>query len=78
MSSPPTGDLLQTNGDAAHNDSAGDLTNASQEEPSNEGDEEEAIVPVSTSADPYSGLDNAFGVYLADEPRPQKDLLDMI
>ena len=48
--------------------------------PSVEGDDDDGgAVSAPASADPYAGLDNAFGGYMADEPRPQtKDLLDMI
>ena len=46
--------------------------------PSNEGDDDDSVVSPA-AADPYAGLDSAFGGYTADEPRPQtKDLLDMI
>ena len=54
-------------------------TTASQETPSNEGDDDESLVSPPASVDPYAALDSAFGGYMADEPRPQnKDLLDMI
>ena len=87
-----TGNLLDTDGPppaAAPNGSSKDLmaTNASQDTPSNDGegdgdgdgDDDDGVLSAPTSADPYAGLDNAFGGYLADEPRPQnRDLLDMI
>ena len=45
---------------------------------SGDGDDDDAAVPAAP-ADPYAGLDSAFGGYMADEPRPQtQDLLDMI
>ena len=55
----------------------------SQESPSNEDDDDdddEAPVASRPAADPYAGLDSAFGGgYVADEPRPQnQDLLDLI
>ncbi|KAJ3485671.1 hypothetical protein NLI96_g4792 [Meripilus lineatus] len=37
------------------------------------GDEEEPASPAPVAADPYANLDNAFGSYLADEPRPQSN-----
>lgn len=38
------------------------------------GEEEEEVASPSLGAtDPYANLDNAFGGYLADEPRPQAD-----
>lgn len=36
-------------------------------------DDEEAASPPPVAGDPYANLDNAFGGYLADEPRPQTD-----
>ena len=39
----------------------------------NGGEEEEVTSPPPVPADPYANLDNAFGSYLADEPRPQTD-----
>ena len=72
---------MQTDGEPAQNGSAGDLldTPASRDAPSNEGDDDEGLPSAPASADPYAGLDSAFGGYMADEPRPQnKDLLDMI
>ncbi|KAI0807096.1 Adaptor protein complex beta subunit [Fomes fomentarius] len=79
-----TGNLLDTDGPPLPaNESSGDLmgTNASQDPPSNEGDgdDDEGVLSAPASANPYAGLDSAFGGYLADQPRPQnKDLLDMI
>ncbi|RPD66055.1 Adaptor protein complex beta subunit [Lentinus tigrinus ALCF2SS1-7] len=65
----------EANGASAHLMS----TSASQETPSNEGDDDDGMVSPPASADPYAGLDNAFGGYMADEPRPQnRNLLDMI
>lgn len=67
------------------NGSTGELVarSASQESPSNEdddGDDDEGPVAPRPAADPYAGLDSAFGGgYVADEPRPQnQDLLDLI
>ncbi|KAM5535223.1 hypothetical protein V8D89_011159 [Ganoderma adspersum] len=67
------------------NGSTGELVarSASQESPSNEdddGDDDEGPVAPRSAADPYAGLDSAFGGgYVADEPRPQnQDLLDLI
>ncbi len=79
-----TGNLLDTDEPPLPaNGSSGDLmgTNASQDPPSNEGegDDDEGVLSAPASANPYAGLDSAFGGYLADQPRPQnKDLLDMI
>lgn len=86
-----TGNLVQTdeeqpaqNGaqNGTQNGEHADLmaTSASQDPSSNEGDDDDGPVSAPTSAaDPYAGLDSAFGGYMADEPRPQnKDLLDMI
>ncbi|KAI0709116.1 Adaptor protein complex beta subunit [Earliella scabrosa] len=76
-----TGNLVQTDGEPAQNGSSGDLldTPASRNAPSNEGDDDDGLPSAPASADPYAGLDSAFGGYMADEPRPQnKDLLDMI
>ncbi len=36
-------------------------------------DDEDAASPPPVAGDPYANLDNAFGGYLADEPRPQTD-----
>ncbi|OBZ75702.1 Beta-adaptin-like protein C [Grifola frondosa] len=63
------------------NGSSSDLmgTSASQEGVDGEGDgegDDEDIESPAAPADPYANLDNAFGSYIADEPRPQtKDLL---
>ncbi|KAI0748046.1 Adaptor protein complex beta subunit [Daedaleopsis nitida] len=88
---PATGNLVQTDEEQPAQDGAqngtqngapADLmaTNASQDPSSNEGEDDDGLVSAPNSAaDPYSGLDSAFGGYTADEPRPQnKDLLDMI
>ena len=48
-------------------------------EDDNEDDDDESMVVPPAAADPYAGLDSAFGGYMADEPRPQtRELLDMI
>ncbi|KAI1795945.1 Adaptor protein complex beta subunit [Ganoderma leucocontextum] len=77
----PTGDSPEP----PKNGSTGDLVarSTSQESPSNEdgeGDDDEGPVAPRPTADPYAGLDSAFGGgYLADEPRPQnQDMLDLI
>lgn len=77
----PTGDSPER----AKNGSTGELMarTGSQESPSNEdgdGDDDEGPAAPRSAADPYAGLDSAFGGgYLADEPRPQnQDLLDLI
>ncbi|RDX56859.1 Adaptor protein complex beta subunit [Lentinus brumalis] len=81
-----TGNLVETDGEPAQNGNGTNGasahlmdTSASQETPSNEGDDDESVVSPPASSDPYAALDSAFGGYMADEPRPQnKDLLDMI
>ena len=90
-----SGTLVQMDGEPAQNGSEVSVANgtngsngasahlmgttASQETPSNEGDDDESLVSPPASVDPYAALDSAFGGYMADEPRPQnKDLLDMI
>ncbi|OJT06069.1 AP-2 complex subunit beta [Trametes pubescens] len=89
---PATADLLQadvppapSNGAMAiaangTNGSNIDLmaTSSSQESPEDGGDDDEAPAQARPS-DPYAGLDNAFGGYIGDEPRPQGNgLLDML
>ncbi|KAH9854157.1 Adaptor protein complex beta subunit [Lenzites betulinus] len=80
----PTADLLLADAPApAQNGSSVDLmaTQSSQESKESKEDigEDDEMVPRGAGADPYANLDNAFGGYLADEPRPQnQDLLDMI
>ncbi|EIW60455.1 Adaptor protein complex beta subunit [Trametes versicolor FP-101664 SS1] len=87
---PATADLLQaevpaapSNGAVGTNGANGsntDLmaTSSSQESPEDVGDDDEAPAQARPS-DPYAGLDNAFGGYIGDEPRPQgNDLLDML
>ncbi|KAH9946176.1 Adaptor protein complex beta subunit [Epithele typhae] len=71
-----------TNGAAAHDGSAKPGPSASStslESPMIGNDDDEGVVSPPVSADPYAGLNNAFGGYVADEPRPQgQDLLDLI
>lgn len=87
---PATADLLQaevpaapSNGAVGTNGANGSNTNlmatsSSQESPEDVGDDDEAPAQARPS-DPYAGLDNAFGGYIGDEPRPQgNDLLDML
>ncbi|KAI0637044.1 Adaptor protein complex beta subunit [Trametes polyzona] len=91
---PATADLLQADVPApaaaavapapspARNGTSNDLmaTRSSQDSRDDGGDgDDDDAVPRAAPSDPYAGLDNAFGGYMADEPRPQnRDLLDMI
>lgn len=54
-----------------------DLMDASESGDVNEGDddhEENSLAsPPPAASDPYANLDNAFGGYMADEPKPQTD-----
>ncbi|KAI0831230.1 Adaptor protein complex beta subunit [Trametes gibbosa] len=76
-----TADLLQADAaPPAQNGASIDLmsTRSSQESKEDLGEDDD-VGPRAPGSDPYANLDNAFGGYLADEPRPQnQDLLDMI
>lgn len=54
-----------------------DLVDASESPDANDGDddhEENSLAsPQTAGSDPYANLDNAFGGYMADAPKPQTD-----
>ncbi|CAL1704848.1 unnamed protein product [Somion occarium] len=65
---PQTGDLIGASSSADTLDGEGE-----NEHESGEHGDEDSLASPSGSADPYANLDNAFGSYLADEPKPQAD-----